>query len=696
MVKYPKIRLRKFLYSLQLLLLCCCHTYGQGQQAQGQAAPIQFASPHPAAKQAQRYEIDAKRMGVDVNSDDALPRSREFKRVDSTYYVGWLYEGAYKYNHAADYLGFKNASVPLERALNLIERDYRHALATRTTNLLVYYPNYKFQIDYSLIALYLMNCYSNMEQPDKVYTLLQRALHWNFQRDFYLDAYDYLGWTVHRNRFYTGSKYSFLKNSIIENEALANKYLDSGLRKIARDKVENAHIFPPGYEAADKNAVYHYKSILYSYTINIDSAEYYFNLLRSSPIFPHNNYATFRAVCGDFRTAEKEYKESITQDGGGDKRLQEWAYYSSIIDNYKAAPKTGVALMKDMIKASGSTPGFGWYNIAVARCLLYDGQVLEANRYIDKAASFKELHIGTTLGQSQYDFSIQLIKLINKQDQWQMQEFENRNWWYNPKVLGNMATMLGDKYLQQFLIINQFSQNPERDRVIYTLFSTESTVSWDEVWYLIRDFSTGYFLDRFRKELANDKRRYIHKYFQLFVARLEMKQGNYKYARAMLDGILREPDTDLQYEKLFVARVMQAEAECAKERNDNTAYNDWVYRMYGLYPQLLPYTGLQVNMRLHVNGAIDPATLGRLKACNINWVTDTNIPAADAYITFIKNGNKQDIQYRVMAGSSTIVAQQAFAWQKPEDAGIATAYRLFNIGGKEVAENESDKRDADK
>ena len=45
-----------------------------------------------------RYEIDAKRMGVDPSSEDALPRSREFKRIDSTYYVGWIFEGVYKYN----------------------------------------------------------------------------------------------------------------------------------------------------------------------------------------------------------------------------------------------------------------------------------------------------------------------------------------------------------------------------------------------------------------------------------------------------------------------------------------------------------------------------------------------------------------------------------------------------------------------
>jgi hypothetical protein len=664
-----------------LILLCTylCHAQGQQQQP----VPIQFASPHPAAKLMVRSEIDAKRMGVNVNSEDALPRSREFLRTDSTYYVGWMYEGAYKYNHAADYIGYKNASVPLEHALRLMERDYRKQLATRTDNLMVYFPAYKFDIDYTLLALYLMNCYSNMDEPGKVYLLMRRVLRWNFQRDFYMDAYNYLGWTVHRNRFYTSDKYPFLKNSIKDNEALANRMLDSGMRKIYRDRVTNAHIFPPGYDANDILGVYHYKSILYSYAINIDSAEYYFNKLRNTALFPHNNYATFRAICGDFRTAESEYKKSISSDAG-DKHLQEWAYYSSIIDNYKAQPKTGIALMRDMIRSAGSTPGFGWYNIALARCMVYDGQIDEANRYADKAASFKELHIGTTLGQSQYDFSIQLLKLINKDAAFEQQIFENRNWWYNPRVLGSMTSLKVDKYLQQFLIINQFSQNPERDLVIYKLFSTESTVSWDEIWYLIKDFSTGFFLDKFKKQAQADDRKYVRKYFQLFVALLEMKQGNYTYAHAMLDGILRSPATDADYEKLFIARVYQAQAECARERKDIGAYNDWVYRMYVVYPQLLPYTGLKVNMNLHMTGAVDKVVADRLNACNINWVTDASIPTPDVYIAFVNNGNRKDIQYSVATKSGTVIVnKQTFAYQKPEEAGVNLAYRIFSVGGKE-------------
>ncbi|HEY1030409.1 MAG TPA: hypothetical protein VGD89_01440, partial [Flavipsychrobacter sp.] len=287
-----------------------------------QAQPVEHTK-----NAALRYEIDAKRMASDMFSDDALPRSREFKRIDSTYFVGWMYEGAYKHEHAADYLGYRNAAVPLEKALRLMERDYRKQLATRTGDVATYVYVYRLQIDYTMIAYLLMDCYSSTEETQKVYDLLRRVLKWNFQRDYHMDAYNYLGWTVHRNRFYTSSKFPFLKNSIDENEKLANRYLDSGLRRININKKINATIYQPGYEQQEKLSVYHYKSMLYSYALKIDSAAYYYNQMRNSGIFPHNNYATFRSICGDFREAEKEYKEAITQDAAS-KRLKEWAYYT--------------------------------------------------------------------------------------------------------------------------------------------------------------------------------------------------------------------------------------------------------------------------------------------------------------------------------------------------------------------------------
>ena len=433
--------------------------------------PPQYMPPHPANKMGERYfNIDAKRMVEDVNGDDALAVGREFVRTDSTYYVGWMYQGAYKFNHAADYLGYRNAAVPLERALNLIEHDYARGLSTRTGDVLKFYPIRFLFPDYTMIAYYLMSCYANTDQPDKVYKLLRRTLRWNFQASYYMDTWNHLAWTVHRNRFYTSAKYPFLKNSIDENEKLANSYLDTSMMMIEKNKAINEQLagsvpFMKGNDEREKIGVYHYKNILYSYSFNIDSASYYFELMRKAGRLPHNNFANFKGICGDFRTAEQEYKLAAMQDAG-DKRLQEWAYYTSIIDIYKAKPMLGAGLSRNMITAAGTTPGYGWYNIALARSLLYDGQITEANKYVNKAADFKELHIGTTLGPTHYDFSIQLLKLIAKEQAWQMQKFEHGNWWYNPSVLLSMAGKASETYLQQLLIINQFALNPDRKSVV--------------------------------------------------------------------------------------------------------------------------------------------------------------------------------------------------------------------------------------
>src|SRR3954469_13930331 len=88
-----------------LLLVSCKFSFSQG---------------NPTA----RYEIDAKRIGVNPLDKDALPRSREFIRLDSSYYVGYMFEGIYKSDKSADYLGFKNSIPPLKKAFLLLQKYY--------------------------------------------------------------------------------------------------------------------------------------------------------------------------------------------------------------------------------------------------------------------------------------------------------------------------------------------------------------------------------------------------------------------------------------------------------------------------------------------------------------------------------------------------------------------------------------------
>src|ERR671927_1687734 len=97
-------------------------------------------------KTAARYEIDAKRIGVDFSDKDALPRSREFIRLDSTYYVGWMYEGMYKYDRSSDYLGYKNAIIPLQKAFDLLDKDYGktfHSIYNNLNTLVANFSRYQ-------------------------------------------------------------------------------------------------------------------------------------------------------------------------------------------------------------------------------------------------------------------------------------------------------------------------------------------------------------------------------------------------------------------------------------------------------------------------------------------------------------------------------------------------------------------------
>src|SRR5205823_3847038 len=120
-----------------------------------------------------------------------------------------------------------------------------------------------------------------------------------------------------------------------------------------------------------------------------------------------------------------------------------------------------------------STPGFGWYNIALARSYLYNGQLDSCRKTIEKAAEFRELHLGTTLGQAQYDFAVNVVKLMLVNQEIERIKFFNPGWWYSLNALSKLSELVGERFLLRFAIVNQFANNPERQNVIYTLFSSE-------------------------------------------------------------------------------------------------------------------------------------------------------------------------------------------------------------------------------
>lgn len=628
-----------------------------------------------------RMEIDQARENLGYFDKEALVRSKEFIRRDSNYYVGHLYEGAYKYYRSSDVMGYKSAIKPLKKAMNLLVKDYGRKLKVRSTDIMAFVDAYKYQYEYCVIVGLLEECYRNIEQPDKALEILLDLRSRNLQKEYYGDAYTTIAWIYHRSRVHTNKKYPFLGHSIEENDRIAIAYCDSAVMKYKKNKWLNLQVFPTEYVVDDLYRVYHYKSLIHAYEMQIDSAERYYNLMKPTPIFPNNNYATWKLTLGDFEAAEEYYKKAQQKDYT-DKRIREANYMLSILDIYKGKPKQGIQMLQQMIKAQGSTPGFGWHNIALARAYYYEGLTEESIITNNKANNFHELHIGTTWGQEQYNQCVSMLSFMNNERKISSLKFENKDWWWNASVLSELPGHYLKKYSSLLLLVNQFANNPERERVTYQLFSTESITTFDEIWHLLRGFSPDFFISKFEQATKEDKRERIRKYFKYFIAKYKLDKGETKEAADLFNEILKDKTLNRSTERLLIARVYEGLALAAAEEEKEITADAFTIKLYELYPQLVPYSDLKMRFNLVVNGAGDEASkkvIEGMKECNADFEGNKVWPTAT--ITFRTNEkNLKEVQYEVVSSyGRVLVPMQSFIITNPEESGKKLAYRLFDI-----------------
>ena len=630
--------------------------------------------------EAARYEIDVKRNGLSHDSREALIRSREFIRLDPTYYVGYLYEGVFKYERAVDYLGFKNCISPLKKSIELLENEFSAKLKAR------YYSREEFELlrvvqyDYRMLVFCLMEAYANLEHPDSVINLLERYNSWNLQRDI-LGANNYIAWTIHRNRFYTKEKYSFLENSIKENDKKALQYLHKSLAETNRKADLNEQIFSYLYIEGDRLSAYHYLAMIHEYEQNMDSAMYYFQKMEYYNIFPYNNYATFLFVNGDFATADGYFRISRAHESG-DKRLQESECYNVIMEIFKGNPVEGIKQINEVVRENGSTAGWGWYNIALARGFLYNGQIEKAEQHLTKAKNFKELHIGTTWGQTHYDTTIKFLQAIIDKQKIAEQKFENRTYWMSLKSLTAIANYKLSFLFNQLVLLNQLASNPERQEVFFKVFASECTVTFDEIMLALRDaFGNKYFMRLYEQLIDTDKRTLIKKYMRLYLSNICNQRGDNDKALQILDKIKDIDYIDDEYEVLFSARIYELYARIAptkEKRREN------LMKFYSTYPQLVPYSGLQMSFRLEVqsNGTnkTENAILNKLENYNINIVGKQETDTPKAKISFANDGKTDILEIEVVdALGRKITPSTKIMYDNIDVATRKLAYGLFNI-----------------
>lgn len=653
-----------------------------------------FAQKNAAA----RYEIDAKRIGVSPNEKDALPRSREFLRLDSTYYVGWMYEGMYKYDRSADYLGYKYAMTPLKKAFDLLDKDFGDKFRNIFSSGM-YYEQYRYRMNDLLeIAYALKMCYNSVEMPDSAMALIDKMESYHFQKDFF-DVYNERAWIYHRNRFFTSEQFKFLRNTVEENEEMAFRCCYMQLSEIQRKKDINDYWFGPYQSHDDILSVEHNLALLHCYNQNYDSAEYYYQHLIEGNRVLWGNYAGMQHELGNIDSSIMYY---AMPQASGEHALSEPDYFMPSLFVYGGRAKEGIEMEQNKIAESGSTPGFGWYNIALGRSYLYDGQLDSAEFFLNKAANFKELHLHTTLTQSQYEFTINLLKVQLLDKKAEQIKFLNKGWWYSLSDLYDFFSLKVEKIMTEYVVVNELANNPERKRIVYDLFCGESTVTFDEIMFLLKDFSNPYFENKYSESLAVDKRKKIHRYFKLFSSRLNLESDNTEDAQALAERMLKEsfietaddPSTvvDTANEKLFLARIYEILAITNEDNDDEAATSKYNHLLFEEYPQLVPFSGTRMKMNLVTAGETDPLiteVIEELRDCNIDWTEENDPNTPVAMITFAKKGKAYQAMIDVRSGSGKpIVSSGEMVFKKSEGVGKELALRLFAKGGGIAFEKE--------
>lgn len=554
-------------------------------------------------KSSLRAEVDLARADIDYADKRGMELARDFIKKDSSYYVGHMYEGAYKYNRASDKKGFYLAIKPLKRALKQIVRDYKGKLALRTSDYFRYIDIYKFHRDYSMLVYMLDQCYENTDDAESAIKLCRSMTKYNMQLEIYCNPYTTLAWIYHRNRIYNTEKYPSLKNTIAENEAMAMKFLDSSTMKFYRDLPLNATFFPvPQLEQILMNT-YHYKSILHDYNYRLDSAEYYFDyLLKQPPAYaPYNNYAHLKMTGAELNLAYDFFDKS-TKQSHERKQTREQYYMLGILDVYRAEADKSIELLREIIKSQGSSPGFGWHNIALARCYLYQGQLDNCFKATKKADEFEEMYIGTTWLPEQYKSASAVVQYMAKSAEIKQIKFLNKNWWWT-KDLFRVLNLYIEEFFMEFNLATVFSHSHEREQVTYHIFSSENLITFDEVWFLLKDFNPEFFREKFIELEKKDKRPMVKKYFQFMEANFLLEDEQYADSKKLFNQILLDKTISPEFEKLLLARIHLALARIAEEEENPVDIDAHLYKVYELYPQLMPSDNVSPAFTLKVNDA---------------------------------------------------------------------------------------------
>jgi len=629
----------------------------------------------------QRIEID--RLERDFKGSfsgrKAYELSQKMIQLDSTYYVGHFFEANYRYDRASDKRGYESAIKSLEKAVELLEKDFPRKLR-RTTELGAYIDRYQFQRKYAILIYYLARSYENVDKPGQAIKVVRRLQKRDFVFNFGIHPYDHMSWIYLRNRMYSPEKYDFLKPTIEENLETASKYADS-IKTSDKHNQWFLNTYWPNFANSSLLSYYHYKNIIYSHQIKIDSAEYFSEQLRKYDRLSFNNYGNLQFIQAKFQKAEESYEEARLTDNYIEKNVKEFDYMQSAIKIFQNDLTSSKSIVEESIKYLGNAPGFGWNNIALSRAYYYSGDLKKSKEFRDKAANFKEIHVGSTWGEVAYNRNTLLFKYLYHKKSIKEIKFRDQGYWYNPKKLYNLSKHHFKQENAHLLLTSELSADPERFIGYYNLFASENNMFFDEIWELIKYFNPDYFIDIFKKKRIEDEREGVHKYFTYFIAQFYLEDGEYDLAINEFESILDDESLDANNEKLLIARINEGLSRAYIEKDNIDLANENLLAFYINFPQLVPYSDLKMKFNLEViNNNLTPEQediIEELKDCNIDWVeNDSFWPTLKINMT--KKDEEYVVDYQVEIDSETKF-EGNLDLKDLESPGQHIAFRAFGI-----------------
>ena len=629
----------------------------------------------------QRIEID--RLERDfkgsLSGRKAYELSQKMIQLDSTYYVGHFFEANYRYDRASDKRGYKSAIKSLEKTVELLEKDFPRKLK-RTTDISTYIDRYQFQRKYAVLIYFLAKCHEYVDNPGQAIKVVRRLQKRDFVFNFGINPYNNISWIYLRNRMYSPEKYDFLKPTIEENLEMASNYADS-IKTSDKHNQWFLNTYWPDFSKDALLSYYHYKNIIYTHQIKLDSAEYFSEQLEKYDRLSYNNYGNLKFIQAKYKEAEESYDIAREKDNYEEKSVKEFDYMQSAIKIFKNDISSSKSIIDESIKNLGIAPGFGWNSIALSRSYYYSGDLKKSKEYRDKAANFKEIHVNSTWGEVAYKRNTLLFKYLYHKKSINEIKFRDTDYWYKPKKLYDLSKHHFKQENAHLLLTSELSADPERFIGYYNLFASENNIFFDEIWELIKYFNSEYFINIFKKKLNEDERERVHKYFSYFIAQFYLEDGDYDKAIKEFESVLENEFLDSENEKLLIARINEGLSTAYAEKDNIPSANENLLAFYNNFPQLVPYSNLKMKFNLEVtNNVLTPEEeiiIEELKDCNIEWVeNDINWPTLIINIT--KKDKTHTISYQVEVDSETKF-EGKLDLKTVENPGQLIAFRAFGI-----------------